>query len=414
VIFLALRHLLAKRRQSILVLLGISLGTMMFLVITGVQKGVQDMILSQLLTNTPHIRIQAHEERIDPSGMAERFYGPGPIVDWVVPPSGRRDDAHIEYPQGWFDRLEKDPRVLGFSGGIALNVIATKSGTQRPASVFGIIPERYVRMTEMEKYVKQGSLRDLEGGGSKMILGSGLMERLGTRTGETVLLSAGQGETIPFRVVGFLRLGIQEVDNSLIYVALQDAQRLNRSPGRIGIISVFLVDPTRAQEVADEWRGLARDKVESWEEASANFLQVFTVQKFSRFIITFAILVVAAFGTYNVLSILVNQKRREIAILRSIGYPPKEILHLFLSQGMILGSAGAVVGLLTGHLANLYIRSIDLGFDMGMGSQLPVSFDAENYLFGFALALVSAVAASYLPARAASKLTPLDIIRSET
>lgn len=412
-LFLAIRQLLSRKRQTVLVLLGISLGTMMFLVISGVQKGVQDYILTQLLNNTAHIRIQAHEEIVTPTDLSERFWDPGTSVRWIIPPSGRRDEEHIEYPQGWFDRLEKDPRVLGFSSGIYLNVIASRGTTHAPAELFGIIPERYIHMTHMEEYVREGSLRDLESGGSKIILGMGLMERLGTRSGEILLISVGQGEVMPFRVVGYFKMGIKEVDDRLIYVGLQDAQRLNRRPGRIGIISVYLTEPSEARAIAEEWSQFSWDKVESWEEASGNFLQVFTIQKFSRMIITFAILIVAAFGTYNVLSILVNQKKREIAILRSIGYPPSEILRLFLDQGLILGVSGALVGMVMGHLANIYISRIDLGFDIGMGSRLPVSFDPATYVFGLVLALCSALLASYLPARAASRLTPLDIIRTE-
>ena len=164
---------------------------------------------------------------------------------------------------------------------------------------------------------------------------------------------------------------------------------------------------------ADSWKLVSRDKVESWEEVNASFLQIFVFQDIVRITVTTAILVVAAFGIYNVLSIIVNQKRREIAILRSIGYPPKMILQLFLIQGIMLGFSGAIFGLLIGFGLNLYIETIDLGIPIGTGNHLIISFSPHIYVMGFSMAFLSAILASLLPAYAASKLTPIDIIRSE-
>jgi lipoprotein-releasing system permease protein len=167
----------------------------------------------------------------------------------------------------------------------------------------------------------------------------------------------------------------------------------------------------KSQETADAWELTSTDKVESWEEANANFMEIFTIQDIVRWSVTFAILVVAGFGVYNVLSIMVTQKKREIAILRSIGYPPKYILELFLIQGMMLGVTGAIIGLSVGHGVNLYLATIKLGHG-GVGKML-ISFSPTIYIIGFLLAFISAILASFLPAHGASKLTPLDIIRSE-
>ena len=142
-------------------------------------------------------------------------------------------------------------------------------------------------------------------------------------------------------------------------------------------------------------------------------MEIFTLQDVIRYTISVAILIVASFGIYNVLSIMVNQKRREIAILRSIGYSPHKILELFLIQGIMLGIGGAITGLVVGNGVKRYVETIKFGGPHMAFDHLLMSYAPSIYVTGFLLAFVSALVASILPARAASKLTPIDIIRSE-
>lgn len=411
-LFLAIRHLMSRKRQTTLIFLGISLGTTLFVVISGLQLGMRAFIEERLLSNSSHIRISARERIIDREDIQQRFYGDTPVA-WVVPPAGKREEAHIVYPQGWFDRLRDDPAVLAYSPTLAMNVIISRGSGKYPASLIGIEPGRHQQVVDLEKYIKQGKLSDLSGGGNKVIVGSGMLEKIGIKVGDSILVSSGLGEMRPLRVVGVLELGVQGIDEVLMYAALRDVQSLNKTPGQINEIAVALVDMDRAQELADAWELTSRDNVESWAEANAQFLQIFDIQDYTRIIITVAMLIVAGFGIYNVLSIMISQKKREIAILRSIGYPPRDIIELFLIQGIVLGVTGAIIGLLLGTLLNLWLANIDVAMGHGSGVHLGISFAPSIYLQGFLLAFVSAILASILPARAAGKLTPLDIIRAD-
>jgi lipoprotein-releasing system permease protein len=414
--FLAIRQMASRKKQTLLILLGISLGTMMYVVISGMQLGMREYFVNRLLSNSPHIRITAPDEPITERSIHKQFFD-NQIVNWISPPGGKRDESHISYPQGWFDRFRADPEVVAYSPGLSVNVIVGKGKLQHAASLNGIVPSRFRRVSKLEDSMKSGSLMDLAGGGNRLIVGVGVLEEIGARIGDTVLITvgAGIGEPRPFKIVATFELGNEQLDHSLLYANLSDVQQVNKRPGRIGEIWVNLVDMDSAHEVADRWKLGTRDKVESWQETFANLFQMFYVQDITRWTISVAILIVAGFGVYNVLSIMITQKQREIAILRSIGYPPRKILNLFLIQGWILGVSGALVGLALGYLANLAIGSIDFGSGLkkGMGiTHLIISQDPRNYLIAFAMAVVSAIVASILPARHASKLTPLDIIRS--
>lgn len=411
-LFLAIRHLLSRKRQTILIFLGISLGTMMFTVISGMQLGMREFVEDRLLNNTSHIQITARDLLIDKDEISRRFY-PEQTVEWLVPPAGKREEAHIMYPQGWFDRLSIDPQVIGYSPSLSMSVIISHRDSKYPISLIGIIPSLQEKVMNLQKYITVGSFSDLGGGGGKVILGEAMIEKLGSQVGDHILVSSGLAELRPLKIVGTFNMGVAQIDESVMYAGLRDVQTLNKSPGQINSIAVSLVDMEQAHGLADQWELTSRDKVESWEEANAGFLQIFDFQNYTRITVTAAILIVAGFGIYNVLSIMISQKRKEIAILRSIGYPPKLIMELFLIQGILLGVTGAIIGLVLGHLINMYMGTIELGVHMGSRSTLMISYAPAIYLQGFLLAFVSAVLASILPARAASKLTPLDIIRSD-
>ncbi|MDH5648719.1 MAG: ABC transporter permease [Gammaproteobacteria bacterium] len=412
-LFLATRHLLSRKRQTTLILLGICLGTMVYVIISGLQLGMREFILDRLLNNTPHIKISARDRIIDKEEMTQRFFHNEAAVSWIIPPSGKREELHIQYPQGWFDRLSNNPDVASYTSSLNLNVIISHRDNTYPGNLGGIEPLKQIQVTALEDYMVEGSFLDLTGGGNKLIVGDGVLERLGVRRNDSIKVSTGSGEARPFKIVGVLKLGIKEIDETLMFAALKDVQQLNKTPGRISEIWVKLFDLNRSGELAQAWELLSRETVEGWEESNSNFLQIFTIQDIVRNTITVAILVVAGFGIYNVLSIMINQKRREIAILRSIGYPPRKILWLFLIQGIILGISGAAIGLLLGHLTNMYIETIDIGIQMGPHSTFLISRAPSIYIVGFALAIISSGIASILPAHAASKLTPIDIIRSE-
>lgn len=412
-IYLAIRQLLSRKKQSALIFLGISFGTMIYVIIAGLQFGFREYIIEQLLNNTAHVLISGSERTIDQKELRGRFFNEDDFVKWIVPPAGKRDEAKLEYPQGWFDRLRSDVNVVAYAPRLTINAIVSRGNNRKNVSFQGIVPRQQVNITSQEDYMKEGSLLDLSAGANTIVLTSGVMESIGARVGETVRVSTGVGEARPFKVVGKLKMGNEQVDNSLVLGNIRDVQNLNRTPGRVSSIAVSLTDLELSQSVADTWSLFSRDKVQSWQEANAQFMQMIKIQDIMRYIITSAILLVAGFGIYNILTIMIAQKQKEIAILRSIGYAPDKILELFLVQGFVLGFFGGVLGLIFGFVLNQIVGSIDLGFEIGKSNHLLISYQPSIFVTAMFAAQVAAAIASYLPARAASRLTPLEIIRAE-
>lgn len=410
--FLSLRQLLARKKQSFLILLGITIGTAAYVAISGMMLGFQTFILDQLVNNEAHIRISAREDILSAQEM-QSFPGTQHIF-WTIPPSGRKDSTRIEYPMGWFTKLDRDPEVSAYSPQVVAQVIFSVAKVTRTGRIIGSQFERQMKVTNIEKYMKTGSFKDMGNSGNRMIIGSKLMEQLGTRLSETILISTGSESPQPFKIVGVFETGIKGIDETTSFISLVDAQKLRGRPSEITDIAVKLFNPDEAQTKGDLWKKSSLDKILPWQESSASILSVFKTQDIVRNSMTIAIIVVAGFGIYNILSILVNQKKRDIAILRSMGYRPGDIVQLFLNQGLILGLIGGVIGLILGNLLCHIIANIEVvpGRMSGPGNKMMVSFSLIIYLKAFGIAMLSSVFSSIIPARGAGKLEPMDIIRS--
>lgn len=412
-LFLAMRQLASKKKQTILILLGISFGTMLFITISGIQLGLREFIIKSLLNNTAHILISGREDIIKRDDVNEWFF-PSKQVHWLSAPYGKRGESKLENYQGWADRLSHDPEVFDFSPRLNIQVILKKGAIVHNVSLTGTIPRKQLRISEIESDMVEGSFSDLDSGGGKIVIGTGVADELGVRPGQFIDVVTGKkGLRESFKVVGTISLGDDYIDKTIAFAHLTDVQKLNNSPGRISEIAVALVDIDISEKLAQRWSLFSRDKVQDWKKANPMIMDVIMMQDGVRYFITVAVLVVAAFGIYNVLSILINQKKKEIAILRSIGYGPQKILELIMYQGLFLGISGGIVGIILGLIICRLVESIDLSIKIGDGNHLLVSYAPSIYITAFASALFASIVASLLPAMSASKMTPIDIIREE-
>ena len=413
--FLSVRHLTSRRKQTIFTLLGILVGTAAYCAISGMMLGFQTFIIDQLVNNDAHVRITAGEKFTNEKELQQIFFGEKAAVNWLVPPSGRRDNAFIENAQSWFRRLSSDPEVSAFSPQLQVQVIATRNRISSSSRLIGSDPEKQLQVTNIEKYMLKGHFTDIGNSGNRVVAGEGLMKKLGARVGESISLSGGKGYSSPFKIVGIFRLGIKTLDDTTLFGSLADAQKLNKTPSQISDIAVRLIEVEKAAETALTWRLISDEKVQSWDQANEGIMSVFKTQDIVRYAMIVSILVVAGFGIYNILSMAVNNKKREIAILRSVGFLPKDITWLFLYQGMMLGVIGGLLGVILGYGICKFMATIEVSPDRGLGGNtMLIVFFPSIYWKAFFLAFFSSVVASFVPARSAGKMSPIEIIRTES
>lgn len=407
-LFLAFRYMIARKRQTLLTMSGVLLGTTAFVTFYSIMTGFQGFIIDQLVNNDSHVRVSLREEYLTEHQLDENYFPDHVHVFWKSPPSGRKDSARILNPAGWFTRLDHDPSVLAYVPQYKAQALANRGKASQTMQLIGTEVDRQVRVSNIEHYMTEGKFNDIGAGGNRIVVGDGLLKHLGARVGESVLISSGHG-LVPFKVVGTFHFGVVTMDDTLGYSALPDVQRLAGAPSVITDIAIRLTDVSVAAQVANDWQSLSVDKVQSWDQANASILSVFSLQDFIRNFVTISIMVVASFGIYNILNILVNQKRKDIGILRSMGFTGSDVVRLFLVQGITLGFAGGILGLVGGFTLCTYISTLKI---TGMMDRLQISFSPRVYALALCLALISSIISSVLPARAAGQFRPIDILRS--
>jgi lipoprotein-releasing system permease protein len=414
VFFLAIKQLLSKPGRTVLALLGITFGTAAFLILSGMMLGFREYFIQRLINTTAHISIKAEEPVIEEHSLDPYFF-PDALVKWVVPPVSHDEPPHLEYPQGWFDRLDADQTVLAYAPQITAQVLINRGKLTRTITLIGVEAAKQILATDVQDDMTVGNFLDLDKGGFQIIIGESLAQKLGIHVNDTLNIVDIKGDVIPAKVAGFFATGMTQVDDVTAYAPIHYVQQANQTPGQVSQIIVKLKDITLAKKVADQWAALSRENVQSWDEANANFFQVFKMQDMIRYILSFVVLMIAAFGIYNILNMMVLQKRGEIAILRSMGYEPLDIIQLFLSQGLILGFIGGILGLGLGTLVCLYVQTITFsaGVSITRINHMLIAWHVYFYVSGFLLAFLSGLVAGFLPARSASRMAPIDILRSE-
>jgi len=412
--FLAIRYILARKRQTFLILLGVILGTIAYISISGIMSGFQSYIIEHLVNNDAHIRVTPGERFVIERSLEQTDYPEAAHVFWTTPPSGGYFNPRISSPQRWFHFLEKEEDVAAFTPQLIRDVSLKRTGISKPARLIGTDILKQTKVTSIENFMIDGHFEELGKGKNRLILGAGLLKKLGANPDDAVFIINKQNESFPFQIAGVFRTGVSGIDDNNAFTALADAQLVQHASNEISDIAIRLKDPAKARDRASRWGLLFSEKVQSWDQINANLLAIFNLQHLIGALMIAAVLAITGFGIYNTLFMLISNKRQEIAILRSLGYDSREIGRLFLFQGLFFGLIGGLLGCVLGYVTCRYVQTIPMeSLRVAQYGRLIISFSPVIYAKGFLVALFSCVTASTLPAMAAGRLAPMEVIRNE-
>ena len=406
--FLAIRHLINRPQQTILTFLGITIGCAGYIVFSGLQLGYQDYVIDRLVNVDAYVRISPRDEIISGETFRNVFF-PDSFVNWVSPPSGRINNTYLTNIQGWRERLNSDPRVVAYAPQLIREAIFSHGKFSIPIRLVGVNAPEQSRVTNIERDIIAGQFADIARGDSLVLVGEEMMKRLGCSFNGSLSVVNPHGVVFPLKIVSVYRTGVKQIDSRIAYSSISTVQKITQSPGEISDLVVRLKNVESSADTATEWQQTTADRVESWDQAKEDVRVTLKTQGIVRNVTTFTIMLIVAFGIYNILNMVVNQKKREIAILRSVGYDQMDTIFLFLVQGVILGLLGALSGMGLGAYACSRIETIKISIGSG---HMPISWDAAIYLKAFMIVLASSIFASIIPARNAGRLSPIDIIRN--
>ena len=260
-----------------------------------------------------------------------------------------------------------------------------------------------------------GDISKLKTVNNGIILGEGLADKIGTGMNDNINVIAPNGTMLEMKIVGINRTGLTEVDKSRAYVSIRNAQRLlGVDNSYITDINIKLKDITRSDELSKEFEKIYGYHAEDWKEANANIFGVFKIQNLITYLIIISILIVSGFGIFNILMMIIYEKMPDIAILKAVGFKDRDIRKLFLTESIVIGAIGGIAGLVMGFILTHIIGSIKMDIK-GFVSMEYLKFNSSPlfYIFGYLFALVVTTFAGYIPARKASKIDPIDIIRAK-
>ena len=258
----------------------------------------------------------------------------------------------------------------------------------------------------------EGSLDALNANPNGIIVGIGLINKFKLAMGRNVTVTTSDGVVRSMKIVGIFRTGTANYDETQTYALLKKVQSLLNRPNRVNRFVIQLSDPNKARDVAAIIEQRIGYKSVSWLEASEDIMSLLTVRNVIMYSVVTAILVVAAFGIYNTISTIVMEKTRDIAIMKSMGFHASDIRLIFLSEGLIVGLVGSLLGILLGLGLMWILDQVTLPVSQfGGPTHLPVYRGQRQFFIAFAFAMVSAIAASYLPANKGGRVHPVDILR---
>jgi lipoprotein-releasing system permease protein len=412
VFFIALRQLWDRKLLNGIAVGGVVLGVVVLLAIKGIMHGFQEKFYTSILKISPHVTMFDKELRPSAS-ILSRFTG-----DFVAArvshesPSDRQ--LRIKRPDEIVRALEEMDGVVAAAGSLVGSAVLALGSKEYSVELRGIDPIRQKRVTSISQYVLEGSYQALSSSSDGILLGSGVASRLGARIDDVVVVGTPRGDRLSLKVVGIFEAAVPPVDNSRVYVTLRNAQTLLARPDTVGRIEARLTDPDRAVEVADRVEKMFGYDAESWQETNANFLGIFQMQDTITSFVVAAILAVGGFAILAIQVMIVLQKTRDIAILRSVGFRRNDILSVFLLQGIIIALAGGLMGCVIGHYLIVALSHLKTHQEGLVKSEyFLVLDDPRVYVYGVLFALVVGVVASLIPAIRGSKVEPVDVLRGQ-
>jgi len=384
-------------------MLGIALGVAALIIVLSVMNGFQKEVRDRMLSVVAHIEIFA------PGGAA------------MADPATTMEEAR------------RNPQVLGAAPFVSAQALLARGEDMKGALVRGIDPAHEAEVTELAS-ANAAAVQALTPGSFHVVLGSELASALGVQAGDVVTLIAPSGQVTPAGVVprlkqmtvaGTFNSGHYEYDSTLVLLHIEDAERIFRLEGPTGV-RLKLKDLHQAREVAQQLAGTLSGNllIRDWSQQNRTWFAAVQLEKRMMFIILTLIVAVAAFNLVSTLVMTVQDKRADIAILRTLGASPRSIMGIFVVQGAMVGVIGTLAGLLLGlsiaYNVDVIVPAIEqmlhasfLPKDIYLISKMP-SEPQESDIVPIALiSLVLAFVATLYPSWRASRVNPAEALRYE-
>ncbi len=409
---IAKTHLMTKLKSTVTAALGVTFGIAAYITLVSFMTGLNEMLDSLILNQTPHIHLYNEIEPSvkQPVSLYDEFKNSVNIVHSIKPKQSQKK-IHNALPI--LSYLKKDKKVKGATPQLRAQIFYLSGSIELGGNLVGVDIMEETKLSNMRDYIIGGSPEALKNSENGILLGSGLAAKMSLKVGDRVQISTVRGDIFPLKIVGVYQSGIADIDNIQSFANLKTVQRiLGEAQNYITDINIKLFDiekaPAMAQNLSRQFKVTATDI----NQANAQFETGSNIRNLITYAVSITLLIVAGFGIYNILNMLIYEKMKDIAILKATGFSGQDVQLIFMSQAMIIGAVGGVFGLLFGYGLSRLIDNVPFETEaMPTITTYPIDYNIAYYVIGITFALLSTFVAGWLPSNKAKRIDPVRIIR---
>ena len=410
---IAIHLLRARLKQTIVAAVGVTFGIAMFITLVSFMNGLNDLLDGLMLNRTPHVRLynEIKPSEKQPISIESKFKNNTNFIASVKP----KDRGKAIYNcKSIIHTLKQDQRIVDVAPKITAPVFFNSGTIEISGVINGIDVLAEEKLFKISEYIIQGTVPDLLQNNS-IIIGKGLADKMLVAKGDIIKITTSKGNLASLKVVGISQIGIAEIDNSMSYTSLATAQKLLGEPTNyITDIQIKLFDIATAPAVATEFKKTFDLDTIDYQTTNSQFETGSSVRSIISYAVGIVLLIVAGFGIYNILNMMIFEKMDSIAILKATGFSGNDVKWIFISLSLIIGLTGGVFGLFFGYLFSSIIDIIPFNTAaLPTVTTYPINYNPLFYIIGITFALITTTIAGLFPALKASKIDPVEIIRGK-
>jgi len=405
---IAFRFLTAKKRSMLMSLSCIILGVGLFVVTQAATTGFEQFFIKTILGADGAILIQDKMQATQRS-IAAGGYGSGFAIQSK---EGVKYVEGIDEPEGLRHVLETFGNISGISIVLKGQVdITSPLKTETGMRAYGIKVAEHLKVSNLAAQIVDGSLADFQSNLSGALLGREMADRMELSVGDSFQLTA-LGQTRRYRVSAIYETGVSDIDRYRLYLNMGEARSLLQKPTGASFIQLMLYNPDSASLVAEHLQQVLGYSAQPWQDRQKSWLEAFRALSVASGITVSVFTLIAGLAMFNTLAMIVLEKTKDIAILRSMGYERGDVTRIFLWQAVVVLAIGALIGATVGVVGTYAVSRIPLPINgIFKTAFFQVFWSPWHYVEAVTTAVVMVMVASLVPSRRAARLEPGDIIR---
>jgi lipoprotein-releasing system permease protein len=402
---IALTHLLTRMKQTMVASLGVTVGIGIFIFMISLVVGFNRYSDESLFKAVPHIRIYQDDILSRPlKAQVDSGY-----VTAIVNPKIANLTKSLINPEKILADFRIQEDVVTVAPQVSANLFYNNGTSQINGIASGVNIMEANAMFNIQSTMLAGDVRDLLTLPNGIIIGVGIADQLNIQLNDNINITSAIGVIKVMKVVGIFKTSNSAIDNTKSYTTLAVAQQLlHQSSSYVTDILVNIKDPNKAPEYAKRYESLTAYKIEDWQAANEQTMASNKTRKVMFGAISVAILLVAAFGIYNIINMTIKEKLNDIAILKATGFSGNDVVNIFIKESLVMGIIGTSIGLLLAAGLIKFVSGIYIGGDR---EYFPIGFETSIFIMGSVIGMLVTLGAGYIPAINAAKIDPIEIFR---